>query len=116
MSHDRRDLFVFEVSWEAARRVGGIYTVLKSKAKFETTHGAAIGSDYCLIGPMFVDRENLQDTTEFEFITPVGVYRDAIETFQNQQNADVYFGRWLIDGYPKIIMLDVSKLLHRLPG
>ncbi|KMQ84313.1 glycogen, partial [Lasius niger] len=38
----------FEVAWEAANKVGGIYTVIRSKAYVSTEE---MGDQYCLIGP-----------------------------------------------------------------
>jgi len=43
--------FLFEVSWEVCNKVGGIYTVLSTKAyKLE----AMLGSQYILVGPDIV--------------------------------------------------------------
>ncbi|XP_077280155.1 glycogen [starch] synthase isoform X2 [Temnothorax americanus] len=38
----------FEVAWEVANKVGGIYTVIRSKAYVSTEE---MGDQYCLIGP-----------------------------------------------------------------
>lgn len=38
----------FEVAWEAANKVGGIYTVIRSKAYVSVEE---MGDQYCLIGP-----------------------------------------------------------------
>ena len=40
--------FVFEVAWEVANKVGGIYTVLRSKAGVTTEE---LGDDYFMLGP-----------------------------------------------------------------
>jgi len=40
---------LFEVSWEVANKVGGIYTVIKSKVPLMKTHY----DNYFLIGPLF---------------------------------------------------------------
>ena len=37
----------FEISWEVANRLGGIYTVIKSKAVVSTEE---LGDQYCLVG------------------------------------------------------------------
>ena len=42
--------FLFEVSWEVCNKVGGIYTVVKSKAAKMVE---AYGSNYFMIGPYF---------------------------------------------------------------
>ncbi|VDM97479.1 unnamed protein product, partial [Thelazia callipaeda] len=40
---------VFECSWEVANKVGGIYTVIRSKAAITTEE---YGDQYCLLGPL----------------------------------------------------------------
>ena len=45
--------FLYEVSWEVCNKVGGIYTVISSKAKKMIDH---YDSQYCLIGPYFADK------------------------------------------------------------
>ena len=46
---DVRNHVLFEVATEVANRVGGIYSVLKSKAQVTT---AEYGSTYTLLGPL----------------------------------------------------------------
>jgi glycogen(starch) synthase len=43
------DPLLFEVAWEVANKVGGIYTVIKTKAPVTV---AEYGSRYTLIGPL----------------------------------------------------------------
>ncbi|XP_074050405.1 glycogen [starch] synthase, liver isoform X3 [Macrotis lagotis] len=45
-----QDLLLFEVAWEVTNKVGGIYTVIQTKAK---TTADEWGENYCLIGPYF---------------------------------------------------------------
>lgn len=40
---------LFEIAWEVCNKVGGIYTVIKTKTPVTT---AEYGSRYCLIGPL----------------------------------------------------------------
>jgi len=68
----------FEVSWEVANKVGGIYTVLKTKA-FVTTQ--ELGDQYCLIGPyredsVWMEVENLEpiDGDPAQKAVQVGLY------------------------------------------
>lgn len=49
--------FVFECAWEVANKVGGIYTVLRSKAQVSTEE---LGDQYCMFGPMKDDRWRLE--------------------------------------------------------
>ena len=45
--------FLFEVSWEVCNKVGGIYTVIKTKVPQMQRR---YGSSYILVGPYFHDR------------------------------------------------------------
>lgn len=47
-SANRENRWTFEVAWEAANKVGGIYTVIRSKAFVSTEE---LGEFYCLFGP-----------------------------------------------------------------
>ncbi len=49
--------FVFEVSWEVVNKVGGIYTVLRTKAPISTDE---LGDQYCMIGPYNEERVKLE--------------------------------------------------------
>jgi len=53
--HENR--FVFEVSWEVVNKVGGIYTVLRTKAPISTDE---LGDQYCMIGPYNEERVKLE--------------------------------------------------------
>uniref|UniRef100_A0ACB8FMX4 Glycogen [starch] synthase, liver n=1 Tax=Sphaerodactylus townsendi TaxID=933632 RepID=A0ACB8FMX4_9SAUR len=44
------DLLLFEVAWEVTNKVGGIYTVIQTKAKVTLDEW---GENYFLIGPYF---------------------------------------------------------------
>ena len=42
----------FEVSWEIANKIGGIYTVIKTKTAVEAGKFSSQGDPYILIGPL----------------------------------------------------------------
>lgn len=46
-SANRENRWTFEVAWEVANKVGGIYTVIRSKAFVSTEE---LGEQYCLFG------------------------------------------------------------------
>ena len=57
---------LFEIAWEVANKVGGIYTVIKSKAPVTCQE---FGDRYCLIGPLSpktaaMEVENAEPPTE----------------------------------------------------
>ncbi|PZC71730.1 hypothetical protein B5X24_HaOG212585 [Helicoverpa armigera] len=41
--------WTFETAWEVANKVGGIYTVIRSKAYVSTEE---MGENYCLLGKL----------------------------------------------------------------
>ncbi|XP_022647494.1 glycogen [starch] synthase, muscle-like isoform X1 [Varroa destructor] len=102
----RQNAWVFEVSWEAANKVGGIYTVIKTKAEASTME---LGDQYCLIGPL---KQNAVKT-EVEITEPPKLFERALTSFHDQKVNFVY-GRWLIDGYPQILLVDVGSVSDRL--
>uniref|UniRef100_A0A8C0XTX2 Glycogen [starch] synthase n=1 Tax=Cyprinus carpio carpio TaxID=630221 RepID=A0A8C0XTX2_CYPCA len=49
-SLDMQDLLLFEVSWEVTNKVGGIYTVIQTKAKITVDEW---GENYIMMGPYY---------------------------------------------------------------
>uniref|UniRef100_K1QSC1 Glycogen [starch] synthase n=1 Tax=Magallana gigas TaxID=29159 RepID=K1QSC1_MAGGI len=99
--------WVFEIAWEVANKVGGIYTVIKSKAPVSV---AELGEQYCLLGPY----NEACVRTEVEILEPSHyVYRQTLQTMRDA-GIKVYFGRWLIDGYPKVILFDIGSAAWKL--
>jgi glycogen synthase len=89
---------LFEIAWEVCWQLGGIYTVLKSKAPAMLQRW---GERYCLIGPY-----NPQTAAyEFDEQQPTGIFRDALERLANI-GIPAKFGRWLIPGRPQVILID----------
>lgn len=95
---------VFEVSWEACNKVGGIYTVLKSKARYLKK----IYGGYCLIGPYFENRVK----GEFEE-TFVPVELRKIFNSLEKEGIKCYLGKWLIEGEPNMILVDFKNFWLR---
>lgn len=96
------DLLLFEVSWEVTNKVGGICTVIQTKAK---TTADEWGENYFLIGPYF--EHNMK--TQVEQCEPVNdAVRKAVEAM-NKHGCQVHFGRWLIEGSPYVVLFDISS-------
>jgi glycogen synthase len=89
---------LFEVAWEVCWQLGGIYTVLKSKAEMMLRKW---GDRYFLIGPYNPQTAAL----EFDEQPPDGVVAAALEKLR-QQGIACHYGRWLISGRPRVILLD----------
>jgi glycogen synthase len=89
---------LFEISWEICNKVGGIYTVVKSKA------GRAVenyGDNYYMVGPY------LQANTlgEFSEEPPTEILKSAFEELK-ELGLICHYGKWLIEGSPQVILID----------
>jgi glycogen synthase len=89
---------LFEVAWEVCWQLGGIYTVLKSKAAEMIKRW---DDRYCLIGPYNPSTA----AVEFEETPTDGVIRQALDKLR-AMGVPCHFGRWLIAGRPRVILLD----------
>jgi glycogen(starch) synthase len=99
--------FSFEIAYEVANKVGGIYTVVRSKADVTTSE---LGDDYCMIGPYNESQVKL----EVEISEPEqDIFRDVLEQMR-ANGIKVVYGRWLINGYPKVVLFDLGSAWHKL--
>jgi glycogen(starch) synthase len=89
---------LFEVAWEVCWQLGGIYTVLRSKAAEMIKRWE---DRYCLIGPY----NPATAAVEFEESPTEGVIRQALDRLR-AMGVPCHFGRWLIAGRPRVILLD----------
>nr|XP_009939291.1 PREDICTED: glycogen [starch] synthase, liver isoform X2 [Opisthocomus hoazin] len=72
------DLLLFEVSWEVTNKVGGIYTVIQTKAKITADEW---GENYFLVGPYF--EHNVK--TQVEACEPPNpAVKKAMDTMKSQ--------------------------------
>ncbi len=97
---------LLEIAWEVCRKVGGIYTVLRTKAP---TMIERWGDRYCLVGPYDAAGAAL----EFEPLEPGEVLGPTLEALA-QRGLNHHFGRWLIKGYPKVVLIDLQPAYRRL--
>ncbi|MBU4253405.1 MAG: alpha-glucan family phosphorylase [Acidobacteria bacterium] len=105
-----KPVLLFEVSWEVNNKVGGIHTVISSKASQAVS---TFGDDYITIGPL------LHDTPEF-LDEEDGRFKEAAAELA-KKNIPIRIGRWNIDGTPRAILVDFrnafiahDKLLFQL--
>jgi phosphorylase/glycogen(starch) synthase len=92
--------FIFETSWEVCNKVGGIHTVISTKA-LNIIH--EVGDNYILIGPD-VWRE---DITNPEFIPDESLFSDW-KLRAATDGLRVKTGRWNIAGKPLVILIDFT--------
>src|SRR5580658_10724718 len=97
---------LFEISWEVCWQLGGIYTVLRSKAPAMLQRW---GERYCLIGPYNPQTAAL----EFEEQPTEGVIRKTLDHLR-AMGIGCHYGRWLIPGRPRVILLDYRARFGQL--
>lgn len=96
--------YVFETSWEVCNKVGGIYTVISTKAPSNIT---LYKDQYILIGPDVwknkYNREFIEDKTLFS------------AWHKQAENDGLYFriGRWNIEGNPIAILVDFTPFFSK---
>ncbi len=107
MKADKEPPIIVECAWEVCNQVGGIYTVIRSKIPAAVE---AWGDDYCLLGPL----EDKDIAAEFDHIhnlsDPMG---RTVEKMRNM-GYEVWYGRWLVTGRPKAVLLNPQNVYNRL--
>ncbi|XP_030295140.1 glycogen [starch] synthase, liver [Sparus aurata] len=101
------DLLLFEVAWEVTNKVGGIYTVIQTKAKITVDEW---GENYYMMGPYF---ENNFKTQVEGCEPPNPAIRKAMDALIHN-GCQVHFGRWLIEGSPYVILFDIGSAAWNL--
>ncbi|XP_051898824.1 glycogen [starch] synthase, muscle-like [Pristis pectinata] len=97
----QEDVLLVEVAWEVANKVGGIYTVIQTKAKLTTDEWH---ENYVLMGPYF--EHNVR--TQVELMDPQNPAIKRTIDSMNSKGCKVYFGRWLIEGNPCVVLFDIG--------
>ena len=96
--------YIFETSWEVCNRVGGIYTVLSSKAEtLQNEHKDKI----IFIGPDFWHENKCPFFTE-----SASLLKDWKEGAQ-KSGLSVRVGRWKVPGKPIAVLVDFKPFLNR---
>lgn len=88
--------------------VGGIYTVIKTKIPVTV---AEYGDRYCLIGPLSYKTAPM----EVEAIEPVEdpALAGTLASMRDQ-GCKILYGRWLVEGAPRVLLFDTGSMYHRL--
>ncbi|KAI8887337.1 glycosyltransferase family 3 protein [Backusella circina FSU 941] len=106
----QRDVYnplLFEIAWEVANKVGGIYTVIKTKVPVTVRE---FGDRYCLIGPLSYTTAPM----EVEAIEPpAGPLKDTL-TSMSAHGVKYLFGRWLVEGSPYVLLFDTGCMYGKL--
>ncbi|KAJ1922021.1 glycogen synthase isoform 1 [Mycoemilia scoparia] len=98
---------LFETAWEVANKVGGIYTVIKTKAPITCQE---YGNRYHLFGPL---NHNTSDVEVEPVESTIPAIRESISALE-REGIRILHGRWLIDGAPMVILFDMGSAAHKL--
>lgn len=101
----RNPEYLFEISWEVCNMVGGIYTVLSTKAGEVKT---LLGDHYVTVGPDMVKESH---ETRY-FVEDVELLREWREA-ATAKGLKVRVGRWKIDPRPIAILVDYTPLFPK---
>ncbi len=90
----------FEVSWEVCNKVGGIFTVVASKAMQMMSNY----QKYWLIGPYFPKKA----FGLFEETLAPEECRPCLEQLK-KEGIEVHAGKWLVKGNPNVLLIDFTN-------
>jgi glycogen synthase len=97
--------YIFESSWEVCNKVGGIYTVLSTKANsLQKIHKDQI----FFVGPdIWVERESPWFKEDEE------LYADWINHASQTQQLQIRAGRWNVPGEPIVFLIKFEQFMDR---
>lgn len=96
-----------EVAWEVCNQVGGIYTVIRSKAPVMVENWSG---HFCMIGP-YLNKNILAELEPLE---------DAADVFGlaaanlRKKGYDVIYAEWLITGKPRVVLLNPNAIEEKV--
>lgn len=97
---------LFEFAWEVCNQIGGIYTVMKTKAPSMVERW---GENYIMVGPYNQHTSSL----EFEKSEAPEWLKPALQRLTDK-GIGCHFGHWLIDGHPQALLLDYQACYNSL--
>ncbi len=97
--------YIFETSWEICNKVGGIYTVLSTKA---LTVANEYKNNYLCIGPDLSREAGVND----DFCEDDTLYRNWKE-MARREGLRIRVGRWKVAGSPVVILVDFTPFFEK---
>ena len=95
--------YIFETSWEVCNMVGGIYTVLSTRA---ATLQKTLNDKLIFIGPdVWIDKSNPYFEESTELLSDWKLYTEE------QYSLKIRIGRWKIPGQPLAVLVDFMPLM-----
>ena len=97
--------YVFETSWEVCNMIGGIYTVLSTRAR---TLQNKLGDKLIFIGPdVWEEKESPHFEESDELLA------DWRKHFNETSGLKIRVGRWKIHGNPVTVLVDFQPLFYK---
>lgn len=97
--------YIFESSWEVCNKVGGIYTVLSTRAK---TLQDAIHDRIIFIGPDFGE-----DYKSPYFEEDQSLFSEWKESAEKKEDLGIRIGRWNVPGEPIVVLVDFKPYFEK---
>ncbi|MBQ9312008.1 MAG: alpha-glucan family phosphorylase [Bacteroidales bacterium] len=105
MNTENKCDYLFETSWEVCNKVGGIHTVIMTKAP---TIEEKLRDKYILIGPD-LPRTSLENSEFEEDTTMFGKWK----VYAKENGLDFRVGRWKIKSSPIVVLVSYSQYLSQ---
>ncbi|MDR1919588.1 MAG: glycosyltransferase [Tannerellaceae bacterium] len=97
--------YLFESSWEVCNKVGGIYTVLSTKAR---TLQKIYPDKIVFIGPDIRKKEKAPD-----FLDDEALFADWTKYATETEQLRIKTGRWNVPGKPPVVLIDYTPFFNQ---
>lgn len=101
-----KSALLLEAAWEVCNQVGGIYTVIRSKAPTMMENWSG---HYCMIGPYVnkhiqAELEPLEDSADVFGLAAANL---------KKKGYDVVYAEWLVTGKPRVVLLNPNAIKEK---
>jgi len=97
---------LIEVAWEVCNQIGGIYTVIRSKAPAMKDRW---GDDYCMVGP-YLSKNILAELEPID--TAEDLFGQAARSMKKKGH-EVIYAEWLITGKPRVLLVNPNAITEK---
>lgn len=96
---------IFEISWEVCNKVGGIHTVLSTKAKYLLNY---YKNNFYFVGPYLESsKKEFKEEKLPDFIS------EELINYLKEKGIRVHYGTWLIEGLPKVFLIEFKEFFEK---
>lgn len=104
MNNNIKPDFVFETSWEVCNRIGGIYTVLSTRAKTM--------QKYCKKNILFIGPDLWLKKNNHLFKETTSIHGKWLKKACVEEHLPIRIGKWNIPGRPTVVLIDYKILFE----